>query len=195
MVHSFSESIKCTLEGLHPFKIIKTWRILLFVVFSLLFTEILSACRTIVNQYSEGDIVGVVWLASGDFIEVRENFVITKWNSSYVQQWKRTVVVNAELLTGVHPVDNNNIKIISYANMWNFDLTTFAETDQGKMPNAKKWNRVDRYILHYKDGFIYSSLILKILKILGSIYPLILKNLKKTAFKTFTTRAQQSYRA
>lgn len=195
MVPSFSESIKCTLDGLHPVKIIKTWRILLLVVFSLLFTEILSACRTIVNQYSEGDLVGVVWLASGDFIEVRENSVITKWNSSYVQQWKRTVLVNAELLTGVHPVDNNNIKIITYDNMWNFDLTTFAETDQGKMPKSEKWNRVDRYILHFKDGFINFYLILKNLKILGSNYPLILKNLKKTVFRTFTTRAQLSYQA
>ena len=144
MVHSVSESIECTLKGLYPVKIIKTSRIFLLVTFSLLFTEILSACRTVVNEYSEGDLVGVVWLASGDFIEVRENFVVTKWNSSYVQQWKRTIVVNAELLTGVHPVDNNNIKIITYDNMWNFDLTTFAETEQGNMPSSSKWGRVDR---------------------------------------------------
>jgi hypothetical protein len=164
MVHSFSESIKCALEGLHLVKIIKTWRILLLLIFSLLFTEISSAFRTIVNEYSEGDPVGVVWLLSGDFIEVRENFVITKWNSSYVQQWKRTVVVNAELLTGVHPVDNSNIKIITYVSVWNFNLNTFSETDQGTIISAQKWTRVDRYILHSKDGFIHFSEIFKNLK-------------------------------
>ena len=117
------------------------------------------------NEYSEGDLVGVVWLSSGDFIEVRENFVITKWNSSYVQQWKRTVVVGGGLITGSHPVDNNNIKIITYEKIYNFNLNSFAETNQGDMISANKWARIDRYILHSKNGFIN--------------FPGIFKNLKK----------------